>query len=228
MDIKARELVNELSIRFQINNGFYLAKALVLLKQFQTGSAFEKQKKIQAKDILGVNAKEISIILRLLRDSFGIQVIQRVNMNNVPTSTSATVGQDFTYENTNCLETAISILEFISAARDKRLTLHNGEFYYRDKLFELRKNSNLYLLLKSVFRLTLGQSGIIEYKNLVSDLKVNSGLGHKNPKQLKQLIHRNLTVKGRELMEKISTQFQESEPLFKTVDKIGVEFLNES
>lgn len=231
MEEQNKQLVSDLSERFQVNNGYFLDKALVLLKQFQSGSVFRKRKKIKSEDIKELKPEDIHFITMNLNDAFQYPVIQRTDTYSVPnidSSNPTKIGMDFIYENTEYLETAVALLEFIKAGQDKRLTLLNGEFYYRDRQFKLRKNSNLYLLLKSVFRLTSGHSGIVEYKHLLSDLHKNGIFISKNNKQIKQLIYRNLTLQGYELSEKIETQFQEVEPLFKTVDEVGLQFMNDS
>lgn len=230
MDARNRELISELSERFQVNNGYFLDKALTLLKQFQTGSVFKKVSKIKSEDIKELKSEDILFITMNLQDAFQYPVIRRTDMYSVPNIDSnnpTKVGIDFIYESTEYLGTAIALLEFVKAGQDKRLTLLDGEFYYRGQLLKLRKNSNLYLLLKSVFRFTAGNSGIIEYKHLLSDLHKHGIFVKKNDKQIKQLIYRNLTLQGYELSEKIETQFQEVEPLFKTTDEVGLRFMND-
>jgi hypothetical protein len=231
MEAKNRKLISDLSERFQINNGYFLDKALVLLKQFQSGSVFKKRKKLKSEDIKGLKPADIHFVVMNLNDVFQYPVIHRADTYSVPNidnNDPTKMRMDFVYENTEYLETAIALLEFIKAGQDKRLTLLDGEFYYRDRQFKLRKNSNLYLLLKSVFRLTAGHSGIVEYRHLLSDLHKNGIFTSKNDKQIKQLIYRNLTLQGYELSEKIETQFQEVEPLFKTTDEVGLQFMNDS
>lgn len=230
------ELIAELGARFQINDDYFLGKALAFLEQFQSGSVFKGRKRVKASEVKGISPEDRAFIILSLNDAFGRSVIQRVdtyetyyidqqNQNEV----SEKVGVDFVYENTEYLETAISILKFIKSEQSNRLSYEKGKFQYRGKPFKTKKGSNLRNLLDAVFSITAGHSrDLITYQDLFVELQKLKKYANKSPKQLKQLVHKHLTTKGYGLVEKIGTDYIDSIPLFETVDGVGIKFLNKS
>ncbi len=236
MNERNNELITELTARFQVDDGYFLEKALTFLEQFQSGSVFKGRKRIKAGEIKDISPKDRAFIILSLNDAFRDPVIQQVDTYEInyidqlnQNEVSEKVGVDFVYENTEYLETAISILKFIKSEQSNRLTLKNGKFQYREKPFKTKKGSNLRNLLDAVFSLTGGHSrDLITYQDLFTELQKLNKYTNKSPKQLKQLVHRHLTAKGCGLVDKIGNDYVDSIPLFETIDGVGIKFLNKS
>jgi hypothetical protein len=231
MSPQNRELITELSERFAVNNGYYLEKALVLLKQFQSAAGFKKNKKIKSEDIKGVKPEDIHFILVSLNDTFGHPVIQRVDTYSIPdidNDDPKKIGVDFIYESNEYLETAISFLEFIKSGQDKRLTHKDGQFFYLGEQLDVRKG-NLCNLLKVIFGITHGSNQIIKYAELYKELRRIDIYRHKTDDQLKQFVQKYLTSKGYHynLDTKIQKKFNGADMLFETVESVGIKFLNQ-
>lgn len=230
MSPQNRKLVTELSERFIVNNGYYLDKALVLLKQFQSASVFKNRKKIKSEDIKGLKPEDIHFILLSLNDAFRYPVIQRADTYSIPNIDNddpTKIGIDFVYEGTEYLETAIAFLDFIKAGQDKKLTHKDGHFFYLNEQLDVRKG-NLHNLLKTIFSITHGNNQIIKYTELYKELRRADIYRHKTDDQLKQLIQKYLTSKGYHynLDTKVQKKFKGAEMLFETVEAVGIKFLN--
>jgi hypothetical protein len=224
MDKKTREIITDLSYRFGVNNNFYLDKALNFLKQFQHGAVSRKTKQIRAIDISGVSPKDIHYIRINLRDAFGYQII---DTHEIYTEDK---NAEFVYKSTELLDTAIALLEFIKSGKDKKITLKDGSFFYRNELLDIRKG-NLRSLLTAIFLITNGQSKLINYKEIKDQLgKVQSFKKKKiSDEQLKQLVHKYLTGIGYsyQLDSKMKNIFDGASTPFSSVDAVGIRFVNE-
>jgi hypothetical protein len=231
MSPQNRKILTRLSEHFQVNNGYFLDKALVLLGQFKSGSVFKNRKRIKSEDIKGLKSEDIHFIMMSLNDTFRHPVIQKVDtylIPNIDNSDPAKIGMDFVYEGTEYLETAAAFLEFIKAGQDKKLTHKDGHFFYLSEQLDVRKG-NLHNLLKAIFSITHGNNQIIEYKELYNELRRNDIYRHKTDDQLKQFVQKYLTSKGYHFNfdTKVQKKFKGAEMLFETVEAVGIKFLNQ-
>lgn len=231
MSPQNRKLATELSERFGVNNGYYLDKALIFLKQFQSASVFKSRKKIKSEDVKGLKPEDIHFIMMSLNDAFRYPVIQKVDMYSIPNIDNddpTKIGMDFVYESTEYLGTAIALLEFIKAGQDKRLTHKDGQFFYLGEQLDVRKG-NLHNLLKVILAITQGSNQIIKYTELYKELRKVDIYRHKTDDQLKQLVQKYLTSKGYHynLDTKVQKKFKGAEVLFETIESVGIRFLNQ-
>ena len=220
MDNKTREIVTELSGRFGVNDNFYLEKALTFLKQFQHGAVSKKQKNVKASEIHSVTPQDIHYIRLNLQDSFGY--------SSIDTSDTYNEGNyiEFVYGRNESLGTAIAFLEFIKSGNDKRLTVKDEVFFYRNEPLDIREG-NLRNLLNVVFLLTCGNCVTITYDEFFRELRRRKIYKKKSDDQLKQFVHKYLTSEGYHLDAKVQSKFKGAMMLFETVDGVGVKFLND-
>jgi hypothetical protein len=232
MEDETRLLTRELVSRFSINKGYYLDKALRLLEQFQGGGIIFTTKRIRAVDLIGVSPEDIYFVMQNLNDTFAAPVIQRVDTYGTPyvdEKGAAKVGMDFIYESTPHLGIALPLLQVIKSQNDKLLILKDGVFEYRNVPLDINKDTHIYEQLEVIYSYLHGQSGEISYKNLCALLKKLKRYKNEDydDDALIALIQKYLITKNYEFDQKLRKVWPDAKPLFKTLNKKGILFMNE-